>query len=205
MHRPKTSSTALMNACSAATVAGFGAPPLVSSACSDGTRSLSAALSSAVLQKRLAVGTAHRPAELLQHRRVHVARGHQRRGRLGTRHRRARSSGTGCHRTPAGSGAWCGRGVRRLATAVARARCHCRAVAACCVRLWRAASAVRGRHVAPRTSRRRRPWARDAHARRGGEVWRGGESTKSNWLDAYRECLSPGTAPGLVVHQQYSP
>jgi len=36
-------------------------------------------------------GTAHRPAELLQHRRVHVARGRQRRGRLGTRHRRARS------------------------------------------------------------------------------------------------------------------
>ena len=49
MHRPKTSSTALMNACSAATVAGFGAPPLVRSACSDGTRSLTAALSSAVL------------------------------------------------------------------------------------------------------------------------------------------------------------
>ena len=56
MHRPKTSSTALMNACSAVTVAGVGAPPLVRSACSDGTRSLTAALSSAVLQKRLVSG-----------------------------------------------------------------------------------------------------------------------------------------------------
>ena len=56
MHRPKTSSTALTNACSAATVAAFGAPPLVRSACSHGTRSFTAAFSSAVLQKRLVSG-----------------------------------------------------------------------------------------------------------------------------------------------------
>ena len=118
---------------------------------------------------------------------------------------------TGCHHPPSGSGAWCGRGVRRLATPVARARCHRRACAACCVRLWRAASAVRGPHTAlgPRDG-----GDGLARARRGGEVCRGVKSAIKAVFRRRRVCVlratpsdrgcdsEPGSPPGIKLRGQ---
>jgi hypothetical protein len=117
---------------------------------------------------------------------------------------------TGCHHPPSGSGAWCGRGVRRLATPVARARCHRRACAAWCVRLWRAASAVRGPHTAlgPRDGGDRGPWtlARVAVAKfAGGEVsqlefFRRRSVCVLRATSSARGCNSePGPPPGIKL------
>ena len=63
----------------------------------------------------------------------------------------------------------------------------------------RARSMARHMALGPPDGGDRGPWtlARVAVAKFGG-----GHSRNQSWLDAYRGCLSPGTASGLVVHQQ---